>query len=88
MSIIHIVCIYIKFIIVFPGGINETIGRIIQQCREQEIPVIYALSRRQLAYVLKKKFHIGCVGIISYAGAEVRLSTALGCLLIHVWIIL
>ena len=32
---------------------------------------MYAMSRRKLAIVLKKKFKIGCVGIFSYDGAEV-----------------
>ena len=48
------------------------IGQILTLCREQAVPVVFALSRRRLAYVLKKKHKVGSVGIFSYDGAQVR----------------
>lgn len=42
--------------------------------REQDVPVVFALNRRQLARILKKKFNIGCVGLFNYDGAEVSTS--------------
>ena len=54
------------------GGLNELVGQIATLCGEQGVPMVFAMSRRRLAYVLKKKHNIGCVGIFSYDGAEVR----------------
>ena len=48
---------------------------IIGNCRELNIPVVYGLSRRKLAYLLKKKHKVGCLGIFSYDGAEVGCPT-------------
>ena len=47
------------------------IQQILDKCSEQQLPVIFALSRRRLAMVLKKCHKVGCVGIFSYDGAEV-----------------
>lgn len=44
---------------------------IIDSAREQEVPLVFALNRKRLAAILKKKFNVGCIGLISYAGAEV-----------------
>ncbi|CAI8050740.1 Selenocysteine insertion sequence-binding protein 2-like [Geodia barretti] len=52
------------------GGIDERISAILSLCQSKQVPVVYAMSRRKLAIVLKKKFKIGCVGIFSYDGAE------------------
>lgn len=52
------------------GGLNSIVGDIIGNSRELGIPVIYGLSRRKLAYLLKKKHKVGCLGIFSYDGAE------------------
>ena len=40
-------------------------------CNQQQVPVVFAMNRRRLAVVLKKKFNIGCVGVFNYSGAEV-----------------
>ncbi|XP_003382852.1 PREDICTED: selenocysteine insertion sequence-binding protein 2-like [Amphimedon queenslandica] len=53
-----------------PGGIDDTLSSIIESAKEQEVPLVFALNRRRLAFILKKKFNIGCIGIISCAGAE------------------
>ena len=54
------------------GGIDEQVSTILSLCREREVQVVYAMSRRRLAAVLRKKFKMGCVGIFSYDGAEVK----------------
>ena len=54
------------------GGIDERVGTILSLCCEKEVQVVYAMSRRRLAAVLRKRFKMGCVGIFSYDGAEVR----------------
>ena len=54
------------------GGIDDTLDSIIESAKEQEVPLVFALNRRRLAFILKKKFNIGCIGIISCAGAEVN----------------
>ena len=61
----------------FAGGINDIIGQILDLCLEQQISVVFAMSRRRLAFVLKKRHKVGCVGIFSYDGAEVRVNTDL-----------
>lgn len=53
------------------GGIDERVYTILALCHEKTVPVVFAMSRRRLAAVLKKKFKMGCVGIFSYDGAEV-----------------
>ena len=55
----------------FTGGITDIIGQILDICSEQQLSVVFAMSRRRLALVLKKRHKIGCVGIFSYDGAEV-----------------
>jgi selenocysteine insertion sequence-binding protein 2 len=52
------------------GGIDDIVHSIIEQCKEQGVPVVFALTRRRLAFLLKKKYNIGCVGLFSIAGAE------------------
>ncbi len=47
---------------------------VISLCEEQNVPTVYALSRRRLGYVMRKSHKVGCVGIFSYDGAEVRQS--------------
>lgn len=55
------------------GGINDFVGEILALCKEQAVPVVFAMSRRRLAVMLRKKHQIGCVGIFLYDGAEVGL---------------
>lgn len=49
-------------------------------CKDQQIPVAFALQRRQMAYALYKKALIGCVGIINYDGSQVLFSQLLAAL--------
>ena len=57
--------------LLYAGGINDVIQQILAMCFEQQLPVIFAMSRRRLALVLKKSHKVGCVGIFNYDGAEV-----------------
>ena len=68
--------------LVFTGGIDELerVCTILTLCREKKVEVVHAMSRKRLAFILKKKYMIGCVGIFSYDGAEV-LSYACACTL-------
>ena len=56
------------------GGIDDVVKEILDLARQQDVPVVFALNRRQLARILKKKFNIGCVGLFNYDGAEVSIS--------------
>ena len=58
--------------LVFTGGIDERVCTILTLCREKKVQVVHAMSRKRLAFILKKKYMIGCVGIFSYDGAEVH----------------
>ena len=44
---------------------TDTITQIVALCREQAVPVVFALV------MLKKKHKIGCVGIFTYDGTEI-----------------
>ena len=57
--------------LLLPGGINDVVHQIQDLCLELQVPVVFSMSRRRLALVLKKRHKIGCVGIFSYDGAEV-----------------
>ena len=51
---------------------DERVSTILSLCREKEVKVVFAMSRRRLAAVLRKRFKMGCVGILNYDGPEVR----------------
>ena len=53
-------------------------------CNQQQVPVVFAMNRRRLAVVLKKKFNIGCVGVFIHAGAEVQCMCTCTCNYVHV----
>ena len=53
------------------GGIYDYVDQILQLGKDQHVPIIFALSRRRLAYLLCKKQKIACVGVFYYDGAEV-----------------
>ena len=62
---------YTIFWLLLSGGINDVVYQIQDLCIELQVPIVFAMSRRRLALVLKKRHKIGCVGIFSYDGAEV-----------------
>ncbi|XP_072137768.1 selenocysteine insertion sequence-binding protein 2 isoform X2 [Mobula birostris] len=52
------------------GGLDEALHTIIEVAREQEIPFVFALSRRALGRCVNKAVPVSVVGIFSYDGAE------------------
>ncbi|KAM9811042.1 selenocysteine insertion sequence-binding protein 2-like [Neosynchiropus ocellatus] len=52
------------------GGLDEALHTIINTCREQEVPFIFALSRRALGRCLNKVVPVSLVGIFNYDGAQ------------------
>ncbi len=63
--------VIISAVLVSIGGINDYVGQIVELCDQLAVPVVFAMTRRRLAVLLKKKHRIGCVGIFYYDGAEV-----------------
>ena len=53
------------------GGINDLVVDMIKCCREQGIPLIFAMTRQHLGKLMRKKVPVSAVGIFSYDGAEV-----------------
>ncbi|XP_053727774.1 selenocysteine insertion sequence-binding protein 2-like isoform X1 [Synchiropus splendidus] len=52
------------------GGLDEALHTIINTCREQEVPFIFALSRKALGRCLNKVVPVSLVGIFNYDGAQ------------------
>ncbi|KAK7934358.1 hypothetical protein WMY93_005254 [Mugilogobius chulae] len=53
------------------GGLDEALHTIIDTCREQEVPFIFALSRRALGRCVNKVVPVSLVGIFNFDGAQV-----------------
>ncbi|XP_004525219.1 selenocysteine insertion sequence-binding protein 2-like [Ceratitis capitata] len=51
-------------------GLDTAIHNMKKQCQQLNIPYLFALRRRQLAYALFKKAPIGCVAVLDYDGAR------------------
>lgn len=59
----------------FAGGLDEALYTIINTCREQGVPFVFALSRKALGRCLNKAVPVSLVGIFNYDGAQVSNST-------------
>lgn len=57
----------------FAGGLDEALYTIIDTCREQGVPFVFALSRKALGRCVNKAVPVSLVGIFNYDGAQVRL---------------
>lgn len=55
----------------FSGGLDEALHQIIETCRQQEVPFVFALSRRALGRCVNKMVPVSLVGIFNYDGAQV-----------------
>ena len=55
-----------------PGGLDDTVNKLIGACRKQDIPIGFGLSRRKLGYLTHKKGFVSCIGISNFSGTEVR----------------
>ena len=72
MCVFTYINVYIMKMLFIPvGGINDHVYDIIQSCRDQEIPILFTLTKQQLGKILYKKVPVSVVGIFSYDGAEV-----------------
>jgi len=56
--------------ITMPGGLNEQIIDLSEECRRQQIPVIFALSRNKLGRTVKKQC-VSCIAVVDFDGAQV-----------------
>uniref|UniRef100_A0A672J2B5 SECIS binding protein 2 n=1 Tax=Salarias fasciatus TaxID=181472 RepID=A0A672J2B5_SALFA len=52
------------------GGLDEALHTIIDTCREQDVPFVFALSRKALGRCVNKAVPVSLVGIFNYDGAQ------------------
>lgn len=52
------------------GGLDEALHTIIDTCREQAVPFVFALSRKALGRCVNKAVPVSLVGIFNYDGAQ------------------
>lgn len=52
------------------GGLDEALHTIIDTCREQAVPFVFALSRKSLGRCVNKAVPVSLVGIFNYDGAQ------------------
>uniref|UniRef100_A0A3Q1G265 Selenocysteine insertion sequence-binding protein 2-like n=1 Tax=Acanthochromis polyacanthus TaxID=80966 RepID=A0A3Q1G265_9TELE len=52
------------------GGLDEALHTIINTCREQGVPFVFALSRKALGRCVNKAVPVSLVGIFNYDGAQ------------------
>lgn len=52
------------------GGLDEALHNIIDTCREQGVPFVFALSRKALGRCVNKAVPVSLVGIFNYDGAQ------------------
>ncbi|XP_008334068.1 selenocysteine insertion sequence-binding protein 2 isoform X2 [Cynoglossus semilaevis] len=52
------------------GGLDEALHSIIDTCREQEVPFVFALKRKTLGRCVNKAVPVSVVGIFNYDGAQ------------------
>lgn len=57
----------------YSGGLDEALYSIIQECQQQGVPFIFALSRKALGKACAKQVPVSIVGIFNYEGAEVSI---------------
>ncbi|XP_051525097.1 selenocysteine insertion sequence-binding protein 2-like isoform X2 [Myxocyprinus asiaticus] len=52
------------------GGLDEALHTIIETCRDQGVPFVFALSRKALGRCVNKAVPVSLVGIFNYDGAQ------------------
>lgn len=55
----------------YAGGLDEALHTIIDTCREQGVPFVFALSRKSLGRCVNKAVPVSLVGIFNFDGAQV-----------------
>lgn len=68
---ILIYCCWWRACFVNVGGLDEALHTIIDTCRDQGIPFVFALSRKALGRCVNKAVPVSLVGIFNYDGAQV-----------------
>ncbi|XP_046872044.1 selenocysteine insertion sequence-binding protein 2-like isoform X2 [Hypomesus transpacificus] len=53
-----------------PSGLDEALHNIIDTCREQAVPFVFALSRKALGRCVNKAVPVSLVGVFNYDGAQ------------------
>lgn len=71
LSVLHSLLLWWLEWICVVGGLDEALHNIIEMCQGQNIPFMFALSRKQLGKACCKVVPVSVVGIFSYEGAEV-----------------
>lgn len=59
------------------GGLDEALHTIIDTCRDQGVPFVFALSRKALGRCVNKAVPVSLVGIFNYDGAQVSSTRSL-----------
>eukprot|EP00118_Oscarella_pearsei_P005786 m.26535 g.26535 ORF g.26535 m.26535 type:complete len:656 (+) comp29401_c0_seq2:330-2297(+) len=52
------------------GGIDEMLQKIRSMCFEQDVPIVFALTRKGLGKAVNKKVPVSIVGVFNYDGAN------------------
>ena len=52
------------------GGLDEAVKNLLDAARKNDLPIVYALSRRKMGRVLRKKVPVSCCGIFNYQATE------------------
>lgn len=55
------------------GGLDDALQQIIQLCKTQNVPYVFALGRRAMGRAVSKLVPVSIIGIFDYSGAEARL---------------
>jgi selenocysteine insertion sequence-binding protein 2 len=53
------------------GGLDDTLTQLLRVIRNNQTPVVFALTRRNLGITCKKKGFVSCVGVLNYDGSQV-----------------
>ncbi|XP_065841806.1 selenocysteine insertion sequence-binding protein 2-like isoform X2 [Oscarella lobularis] len=60
------------------GGIDEMLQKIRHMCFEQDVPIVFALTRKGLGKAVNKKVPVSIVGIFNYDGAKDQFDHVIG----------
>ncbi|XP_076043932.1 SECIS-binding protein 2 [Oratosquilla oratoria] len=52
------------------GSLDDQVKKLINKATECEVPVVFALTRRFLGYLLHKRTGVSCMGIMNFQGAQ------------------
>eukprot|EP00746_Dinoflagellata_sp_MGD_P003938 gnl/MRDRNA2_/MRDRNA2_107621_c0_seq1.p1 gnl/MRDRNA2_/MRDRNA2_107621_c0~~gnl/MRDRNA2_/MRDRNA2_107621_c0_seq1.p1 ORF type:complete len:500 (+),score=189.35 gnl/MRDRNA2_/MRDRNA2_107621_c0_seq1:121-1620(+) len=52
------------------GGLDDTVEDLVELCRDNDVPVIFALSRNRLGKALSKNIRLSCIAVLSAEGAH------------------